>query len=197
MATVPVPAVVGFFDDPHDLLEVSGKARAEQGFRNLDAYSPYPIHGIEEALGLKPSWVITAARVGLLLGAVAGFTFQSWASAVDWPINIGGKPYISWPAWIPITFECAVLLAAFTNLLCMFYACKLYPRPNTMVLSRRLTNDRFALVIPVGNADEEKRAVDFLNDHKTLKIKIVEGIDEERQRFIFRAAPLAGEATHP
>lgn len=193
MAKIRVPAVLGFFDDANDLLIVGEKARVEKGFRNLDAYSPYPVHGIEEALALKPSWVITAARIGLLSGFFLGFALQSWASAIDWPINIGGKPYISWPAWIPITFECGVLTAGFVNLLCMFAAAGLYPRPNTVVLSRRITNDRFVLVIPVKDAREEQEAVEFLRAHAAQKIKIIDGIDKESERIIFRAAPLPSE----
>lgn len=197
MAKLHVPAVIGFYDDPHDLLVVTEMARRDMGFENLDAYTPYPVHGIEEALGLKRSWVSTAARVGLLGGAFLGFMLQSWASAVDWPINIGGKPYVSWPAWVPITFETAVLFAGFANLAALFFVCRLWPRKHTMVISRRITNDRFVLVIPVSGDEEERRAVDFLNEYRALKVKIIDGIDKKKQRIIFRAAPVAGEAVSP
>ncbi len=193
MARVRVPAVLGFFDDADDIMLVAEKARVERGYKNLDAYTPYPIHGIEEALGLKPSWVITAARIGLLTGAFLGFAFQSWTSAIDWPVNIGGKPFISWPAWIPVTFESAVLLAGFTNLFALFVACGLYPRPKTIVLSKRITNDRFVMVIPAESAEQEEEIIQFLQENKALKVKIVDGVDKETDRLIFRAAPLAGE----
>lgn len=193
MAKIEVPCVLGFYDDPHDLLEVTERARVEEGFENLDAYTPYAVHGMEDALGLKRSWVTTTARFALLGGWGLGFLFQTWTSSVDWPINIGGKPYVSWPAWIPVTFEFGVLMAAFTNLFSMFYACKLYPRPKTVVLSKRITNDRMVLVIPVKDDAQEKRAVEFLGENAALKIKIVDGFDKETQRLIFRAAPLVGE----
>lgn len=190
MARIPVPAVMGFYDDGHDLMAVAEKARVDKGFKNMDAYSPYPIHGMEDALGLKPSWVATAARAGLIGGAALGFLFQSWTSAIDWPINIGGKPFVSWPAWIPITFETGVLLAGFTNLLALFVAANLYPRAKTVVLSRRVTDDRFILVIPVKSDEEEREAIAFLRENAALKVKIIEGIDAERERVVFRAAPL-------
>lgn len=193
MARIRVPAVLGFYDDPHDILDVTHKARVEEGFKEMDVYTPYPVHGLEEALGLRRSWVATAARVGLLCGAFLGFMLQTWTSAVDWPINIGGKPFVSWPAWIPITFEAGVLTAGFVNLFAIFIACGLYPRPKTIVLSKRITNDRFVLVIPAGDAAEEQRAVEFLREHAALKIKIVDGIDNEKKRVIFRAAPVVGE----
>lgn len=192
MAKIRVPAVLGFYDDADDLMHVVEKGRVREGFRNMDAYSPYPIHGMEEALGLKQSWVSTMARVGLFAGAFLGFTFQSWTSAVDWPINIGGKPFVSWPAWIPVTFETAILFAGFCNLFALLFACGLYPRPKTIILSKRITNDRFVVVIPVKDVEEEKRAINFLQEHKTLKIKIAEKIDKKRERVVFRAAPVAG-----
>jgi len=193
MARVRVPAVLGFYDDAHDLSEVAGKANHEKGFKDLDAYSPYPIHGIEEQLGLKSSWVTIPARLGLVFGAFLGFSFQSWTSSVSWAVNIGGKPYISWPAWIPITFEAGVLMAAFCNLTAMFIACGLYPKLKTIVLSKRITNDRFVLVIPVKDDAEEAEAVSFLRENKALKIKIVDALDKEKGRLVFRSAPLAGE----
>jgi Alternative complex III, ActD subunit len=186
MARIHVPAVMGFYDDASDLIEVTTKARIREGFEKMDAYTPYPVHGIEEALGLKPSMVGTIARAGLFGGLFLGFMFQSWTSSVAWPINIGGKPFISWPAWIPITFEMGVLMAGIANLLGLFFLCGLYPKANTIVLSRRITDDRFVLVIPVKDEEEEKRAVAFLERHMALKIKIIDGIDKEKGQVIFR-----------
>lgn len=187
MARIKVPAVMAFYDDAGDLLHVTEKASGEKGYKDMDCYTPYPVHGLEDALGLRMSWVSTVARAGLLAGWGLGFLFQSWTSAVDWPVNIGGKPFVSWPAWIPVTFETGVLLAGFCNLLALFVACGLYPKPKTIILSKRVTNDRFAIIIPVGKNQEEDDIIRFLREHKALKIKIVDGIDKERQRVIFRA----------
>ncbi|MCC5877019.1 MAG: DUF3341 domain-containing protein [Candidatus Sumerlaeia bacterium] len=187
MAPIQVPAAMAFYDDADDLMYVTEKARVEKGYKDLDAYTPYPVHGLEDALGLKMSWVSTVARMGLVAGWGLGFLFQSWTSAIDWPVNIGGKPFVSWPAWIPITFETGVLLAGFCNLLALFVACGLYPRPKTVIVSKRVTNDRFTLVVPIRENQTEAEVVAFLREHKALKIKIIDGIDKERQRVIFRA----------
>jgi hypothetical protein len=196
MARIPVPAVMAFYDDPHDLLTVCHKAVHDERFRGVDAYSPYPVHGIEEALRIKRSFVSTVARAGLISGMFLGFILQAWAMAADWPINIGGKPFVSWPAYVPVSFETGILFAGWANLLTMFAACGLYPRPKTIVLSRRITNDRFVVVIPVRDKEEESRAINFLNINKALKIKIIDGIDKEKHRVIFRAAPIMeGSAT--
>ncbi|CAN5504012.1 DUF3341 domain-containing protein [soil metagenome] len=191
MARMHVPAVIGFYDDPKDTLLVAEKARTEMHFKNLDVYTPYAVHGMDEALGLKRSWVSTAARYVLVLGWFAGFMFQSWTASVDWPVNIGGKPYVSWPAWIPITFEFGILMASFTNLICMLAVCGLFPKPKTIILSKRITNDRFVILIPFKDQAEEQRAISFLREYGALKIKVVEGIDKKRQQVIFRSTPLS------
>jgi hypothetical protein len=87
----------------------------------MDAYTPYPVEGLSAELGLTHSRVPFVVLVGGLVGATAGFFMQYWAMAVDYPLNVGGRPYNSWPAYIPITFEVMVLVASFAALLGMFY----------------------------------------------------------------------------
>lgn len=156
MAKIVSDAVIAVFDDPEALLKAGNKAR-ERGFKDLDAYIPYPVHGINEALGIGRSWVPWATLVAGMSGGSLGFLFMAWTSAVDWPLNVGGKPFISWPAFIPITFECTVLFAGLSTMFALWAACRL-PRRNPKILDLRVTDDRFALVVPYsGNgADEEK-----------------------------------------
>jgi len=152
---------MGFFNDPNALLHAAEEAAGE-GFRDMDAYSPFPIHGIEEILRIKRSWIPTASLVALFVGAGLGWLLQYWTHRIDWPINIGGKPLVSWPPYIIIVFECAVLLSALTNFLCMFIGCKLYPNPVTKPIDKELTNDRFALVIPLRRGNNEAKAAELL-----------------------------------
>ncbi|MCI0330444.1 MAG: DUF3341 domain-containing protein [candidate division Zixibacteria bacterium] len=169
MAKAVTGAVVGIFDDPQTLLK-AGKAARERGFKNLDAYMPYFVHGINEALGLKRSWVPWATLLAGVTGGSLGFLFQAWTSAVDWPLNVGGKPFVSWPAFIPITFETTVLFAGVTTLLALFAACRL-PQRNPKILDSRVTDDHFALVVPItGTGAEEER---FLKDAGALDVKKV------------------------
>jgi hypothetical protein len=91
---------------------VAARRLRELGHRRLDAYSPVPLHGIDEALGLGRSAVPLIALVAGVAGAVGGYAMQWWMNAVDFPINVGNRPVHSPPANIPITFECGVLLAA-------------------------------------------------------------------------------------
>jgi len=162
-------AVVGLFDDPHELLK-AGEAALKRGYKNLDAYMPYPVHGINEAIGIKRSWIPWATLVAGITGGSLAFLFMSWTSAVDWPLNVGGKPFISWPAFVPITFECTVLFAGLTTMFALWGACRL-PRHRPKILDLRLTDDRFALVVPIsGTGSEEER---FLKETGALEVQRV------------------------
>ncbi|MCI0406500.1 MAG: DUF3341 domain-containing protein [candidate division Zixibacteria bacterium] len=169
MAKPVVGAAVGFFDDPEELLKAGNAARA-RGFKNLDAFIPYPVHGINEALGIKRSWIPWVTLGAGITGGGLAFLFMSWTSAVDWPLNVGGKPYISWPAFIPITFECTVLFAGLATMFALWAACRL-PQANPKVLDLRITDDRFALVVPIaGTGAEEER---FLREAGALNVQRV------------------------
>ena len=90
----PSRGVLALYDDPDKLLVAAAVAR-EHGFPDLDAFTPYAVHGLSEALGIRKSWVPYVTLVMGLSGATLGLTFMIWTSAYDWPINVGGKPMIS------------------------------------------------------------------------------------------------------
>jgi hypothetical protein len=110
--------VLAEFTDAQALLEAAGKAR-EAGYTKLDAYSPFPVHGLAEAVGFEKSGLSQIVLTGGIVGGLGGFFMCWYANVVSYPWNIGGKPLNSWPAWIPIAFECAVLVAAFAAVLGM------------------------------------------------------------------------------
>lgn len=99
------------FESPEKLLAAAGSAYSA-GFRRMDAYSPFPIDGLAEAIGFHSSRVPLLVLIGGILGCLGGFFLQYWASVVDYPINVGGRPLNSWPSFIPVTFEVTILLAA-------------------------------------------------------------------------------------
>jgi hypothetical protein len=106
------------FDDPNALVAAAHRARRE-GYRRMDAYSPFPIEELHEALGLHHTRLPFVVLIGGLLGCVGGYGLQYWISAISFPLNVGGKPYHSWPAFVPVTFECTILAAALSAVLGM------------------------------------------------------------------------------
>lgn len=99
-------------------MEATRRAYAA-GYRHMDAYSPFPIEALAEALGVHRTRFPYVVLLGGLLGGLAGYALQYWTSVVDYPLNVGGRPLHSWPAFIPVTFECTILGAALTTVLGM------------------------------------------------------------------------------
>jgi hypothetical protein len=163
--------VAGFTNCPDKFLELGVHAR-EKGFKDLDCIMPYPVHGFEEAYDLKGSWIGLAAFGALLTGWVAGFAMQTWMHSISYPINIGGKPHISWPAFIPVTFECGILLAALTTLISLLIAAQLLPNPFLKTIRERCTDDLFSIIIPVENQEEISLAQEFLKNENVEESEV-------------------------
>jgi hypothetical protein len=106
------------FDDPTSLVTATERAHHE-GYRHMDAYSPYPIEELHDALGARHTKLPLIVLIGGLVGCLGGYALQYWSSVIAYPLNIGGKPLHSWPAFIPVTFECTILAAALSCVLGM------------------------------------------------------------------------------
>ena len=106
------------FDDPSSLVAAAERAHHE-GYRFMDAYSPYPIEELHHALGEHTTRLPLIVLIGGLCGCIGGYALEYWSSAIAYPLNIGGKPLHSWPAFIPVTFECTILVAALSAVLGM------------------------------------------------------------------------------
>ncbi len=141
--------VMAEFDNPTDLVAAAQRTY-EAGYRRINGYSPYPIEELSEAIGFTRTGLPLIVLIGGILGGLGGFFMQYWMEVIDYPLNVGGKPYNSWPAFIPITFECTVLVAAFAAVLGMLVLNKL-PQPYHPVFNAPnfalATRDSFFLVI--------------------------------------------------
>jgi hypothetical protein len=137
------------FDNPAALVEAATRARLA-GYRKMDAYSPIPIEELDEALDLRRTRLPLLVLLGGICGGIGGFLLQVWVSAVAYPMNVGGRPIISWPQFIPVMFETTVLGAALTAFFGMWTLNKL-PQPYHPVFNvdafTRASTDRFFLVI--------------------------------------------------
>jgi hypothetical protein len=114
----PLYGVMAEFETPGELVAAARRVR-EAGFRHFDAYTPYPIHELDEAMDLKDNRVSLYTLLGGLFGCVGGFGLASWVEGVALPLNIGGRPLISVPMYIPITFECTILIGGLTAAISM------------------------------------------------------------------------------
>jgi hypothetical protein len=106
------------FDGPDALVEAARKVR-QAGYRVTDSFCPYPVDGLSQAMGLKRSRIPAIVLTGGIVGGLGGYFMEWYANVVAYPWNIGGRPHNSWPAFIPITFECTVLIASFASLIGM------------------------------------------------------------------------------
>jgi hypothetical protein len=137
------------FDSPTALVAAANEARLA-GYRQMDAFSPIPIEELSEALGLPRSRLPRLVLLGGILGGLGGFALEVWTQAIDYPMNIGGRPLVSWPQYIPVTFETTVLGAALTCFVAM-WALNRLPMPYHPVFNvtafERASTDRFFLCI--------------------------------------------------
>jgi len=119
--------IMAEFEQPEQLLTAAQRAY-DAGYRKMDAYSPMPVEGLAEAIGFRRNWVSLVVLIGGLAGCVGGFGLLWWICVIAYPHNVGGRPFDSWPAFIPITFECTVLAAAFAAVFGML-ALNTLPQP--------------------------------------------------------------------
>src|SRR5260221_13449462 len=106
------------FAGPDELIAAARRTHAN-GYQHVDAFSPFPIEGLAEALGSRRTWIAQIVLLGGILGGSTGFLMQYYLSAVDYPLNISGRPLNSWPAFIPVTFELTILGAALFAVFCI------------------------------------------------------------------------------
>ena len=165
MTSAPIYGLMAEFETPTELVEAAKGAYAA-GYRKMDTYTPYPLEEAAEAIGAHHNRVSLVVLVGAMLGMIGGYSLEYWVSAVAYPINVGGKPFHSWPAFIPVTFECAVLGACLAAVFGML-ALNGLPQPYHPVFNSpnfvRASRDRFFLCIestdPLFDHD---RTVEFL-----------------------------------
>ncbi len=164
--------VAGIWLDEHTIVEAARKVKA-MGSDKVEALSPYPVHGMEDALQIKRSPIPYVTFVAALVGLSTGLFICWWTSVVNWPINVGGKPFFSLPAFIPIMFELTILFAALSSVASLFYFCRL-PQIDPPVIDPDLTSHKFALFIPENDVvyDEQKLS-QAMRDLGAVEIKKV------------------------
>ena len=176
MARTGIYGLMAEFEEPTALVAATAHARRE-GYRFMDAYSPYPIEELHHALHAPATRLPLIVLIGGLLGGGGGLLLQYWVSAVAYPINVGGRPYFSWPAFIPVTFECTILGAVLSAVLGMLALNKL-PMPYHPVFNvprfALASRNRFFLCIeaqdPKFQLEETRKFLETLNPREVTTV---------------------------
>ena len=173
----PMYGVIAEFESPSDLVAAARRVYS-LGYRRINGYSPYPIEELSEAIGFTHTSLPLIVFIGGLVGGIGGFLMQYYIEVIDYPINVGGKPYNSWPAFIPITFEMTVLVAAFSAVLGMLVLNKL-PQPYHPVFNvpnfAMATRDRFFLAVEANDPKfDHAEVVELLKSLNALEVNDVE-----------------------
>ncbi len=167
-----IGGMAGIFLEEHKVVAAARKVR-EHGFTKFDAISPYPIHGMEEACGIKRSGIPYVTFAAGIFGLLAALALVYYTSVVSWPINIGGKPMFSLPAFIPIMFELTVLFAALCSVAAMFVLCKM-PKIDPPVIDKDLTCHKFAIFIPENDVGYDTERIEkMLKEFGAIEVKKV------------------------
>jgi hypothetical protein len=139
------------FEHEDDLLAATDAVRSG-GFRIADAFTPYAVHGLERAMGLRPSRLTWVCFICGMAGVLGMLWFEHWTASIDWQLDVGGKPWNSLPSDVPVAFEAAVLLAAFGSVFALLAVSRLYPGKRPRIIDPRVTDDRFVMVIEESDA---------------------------------------------
>lgn len=165
--------ITGNFYDEQVLFPAIAKVRRE-GYKIHDVYTPFPIHGLDKALGLKDTSLHIAGFIYGITGTATAIGFITWALTVDWQINFGGKPFFSLPAWIPIMFELTVLFAAVGMVLTFCWLSQLAPFVKKDHFNKRSTDDTFVMAIEATDKTNEAAAIAFLQNAGAKDVRVEE-----------------------
>ena len=169
MKRPPIHGLMAEFDSPTELVLAARRAH-DEGYRKMDAYTPFPIEELSDAIGFRHTRLPLVVLIGGILGCLGGYGLQYWVSAIEYPLNVGGRPYNSWPSFIPVTFETTVLVAAVSAVLGML-ALNGLPMPYHPVFNVKsfalASKDKFFLCIEAEDPKYDRAATEhFL---KTLR----------------------------
>jgi hypothetical protein len=168
--------VIGYFLEPQDALAAAVKTR-DAGWKHFDLLTPFPVHGMEEAMGQPRSWIPYVTAVLAFVGILLAQALQNYVMVYDWPLNFGGKPHAAWPSFVPITFEAMVFWAAIGTAVVAIAAGKVdnVPQPPPLQVKTGATVDRFVLWISATDPEwDEKEALEFVRGTGAHGVELVE-----------------------
>jgi len=163
--------VVGSFSDEAVLFPAVKNVR-KAGYKIHDVYTPFPVHGLDHAMGLRETSLHTAGFIYAITGTTTALSCIGWIFTKSWPLNIGGKPHFALPAWIPITFELTVLFSAIGMVLTFCYLCNLAPFVKKHIFHLRATDDLFVMAIECGDRTNDSEVQAFLQNAGASEVNV-------------------------
>lgn len=168
----PIEGLIAFFEHPNDTLEAATKCR-DEGFETWDVLTPFPIHGMDEAMGLGRSWMPWVTFALAMTGLATAAFIEFGTMAFDWAVTVGGKPHAAWPSFIPIMFELMVLFAGVGSAAVMIKAVGL-PKFKRRILDPRISRDRFVIWISSDDGKFDREGTrEFLKSLEPLEVREV------------------------
>jgi len=170
-----IQGVLALYDGPEAILQAA-RATRDKGYQQWDVFTPFPVHGMDDAMGLgrsKVPWItFTAGAIGL----ATGVGIQLYTMTMSWPQNYGGKPFLAWPAFVPITFETTVFVAGVTTAIAALLIGGVL-RPRKRKLDPSITNDRFALFIDAKDPKfDEAKSRALLQQFDPVEVRLVQEV---------------------
>ena len=167
--------VFGLFDEPEQILEAARQTRDKKYYVGFDCLTPFPVHGLDDAMGLPRSGIPWITFIMGIIGCSFGFGYQYLTHVVDWPINFSGKAYNAWPAFIPVTFEMTIFMAGISSALALFFFSRI-PVVGRKILHKDITSHKFALWIPSSAPGyKEADTVNFIKSLGATDVTVVKG----------------------
>lgn len=187
--------VVGTFEDEKVLFPAVKNVR-RAGYKIHDVYTPFPVHGLDHALGLRETSLHTMGFIYGITGTAVAIGGMGWIFTTDWPLNIGGKPHFPLPAFIPIAFELTVLFSAVGMVWTFCWLCKMMPGVKKHHFSPRATDDAFVMAIECTEKSNESDIESFLERNGAVDINVQEAENGwwfgryDKEQTLYRAEPL-------
>ncbi len=169
------PLFLGIFDDEENLLAATRQVH-DAGYIIHDVYTPYAVHGLDEAMGLKRNRLAWVCLGFALFGVILALWLQYWIGAIDWPLNVGGRPFNSLPAYLPVAFEITVLFSGIGVVVVMLLRNGLFPGKRESLIHPDITDNRFVIVLEQQDAGfDPKKVNQILQRHGVLDTREIRG----------------------
>jgi len=165
--------ILGSFADPDDLMNGIDKLQ-QHNVSIYDCFTPMPIHGIEAKLGVRPSRLPIAAFAFGATGTILGIALLYYTMTYDWPMNVGGKPALAMPDFVPVVFEVTILLCALGMVATFFYRNSLFPGRAPRVMDIRATDDRFIIAVDARENQDHEKVEALLREAGAVEVKFNE-----------------------